>query len=362
MNFRLIVMMAGLMLLLNAGCDSEAAEPDGDEMEVTPSPVDTLVLASTDFVDTFEVLGSTEPVDAVDIASDVPGKILNAYADQGDEVQRGAVLFRIDTETDEAGQEVLQTQVEAAQRELDRLERLREEGLTTEQAVDNARTELAQAEKNLRQSEVSIGRSSVSSPLSGHLATRYADAGEFANAGTPLAEVIDYSTIVVHARVPESQIRHLNVDDSTYLDIEFPALEKSVVGEVEKVALRPSAATRTFRVEVHVDNEDLAIRPGMRARVHFERDRFEEIVMIPRDSILEGYEGREAMVVEGDETMGRATTRKLKTGPGTRDELVVESGLEPGDRLILRGHRGLIGDAKVEVIDEAHQGREGDDV
>ena len=342
-----------------AGCDTEAAEPDeGESAEIAPSPVETLVLAPTDFVDTFEVLGTSDPVDAVQISSDVPGKILEARADRGDTVQRGQVLFRIDTETDQAGQEVLQTQVEAAERELARLERLREEGLSTEQQVDNARTELAQAEKNLRQSQISISRSTVRSPLAGHMAIRYADPGEFANAGAPLAEIIDYSTILVSAQVPESQIRHVHVDESSTLPVEFPALGERREATVERVALRPSPATRTYAVELHVDNEDLQIRPGMRARVHFERQRYDEAVLIPRDAILEGYDGREAMVVEGDQAVGRAMTRRLVTGPGTRDRVVVEQGLEVGERLILRGHRGLIGDARVEVIEEVRQGEQ----
>lgn len=346
-----------------AGCDSEAAQRAGAEevAEVAPSPVETLVVGSTEYVDTFEVLGTGEPLEAVDVASDVPGQVLEAYVDDGDPVARGEVLFRIDVETEEAGREVLETQVEAAQRELERLKRLREEGLTTQQQVDNARTELAQARKNLRQSEVSIGRNTVRSPIEGHVAARLADAGEFANAGMPLAELIDYSTIVVYARVPESQIRYVDAGDDTELEVEFPALESAASGVIARVALRPSSGSRTYTVELHVNNEELRIRPGMRARVHFERHRHEDAVVIPRDSILEGYDGREIMVVPGKKDIARAETRRIETGPGSRDEIVVTDGLAAGERLILRGHRGLIGDARVEVVEQHHQFGEGDD-
>ena len=342
------------------GCDSQAAPSEG-ETELAPSPVDTLVLTPTQFVDTFEVLGTSEPIDSIDVSSDVPGKILEAYADAGDAVARGDRLFRIDTETDEAGQEVLETQVEAAERELARQERLAEEGLTTGQAVDNARTELAQARQNLRQSQVSIGRNIVTSPRTGHLATLIAEAGEFANAGAPLAEIIDYSTIVVHAQVPESEIRHVAIDEAGELDIDFPALDETITGQVDRVALRSSATTRTYAVEIEVDNAELRIRPGMRARVHFERRRYDDVLLIPRDAILEGYDSREVMVVAGDEEIGQARVRSIKTGPGTRDDIVVTQGLDVGDRLILRGHRGLIANAQVEVISEEHQGDDGGD-
>lgn len=334
------------------GCDSEAAQSD-DEQEISPSPVQTLVLEPTNFTDTFEVIGTAEARHTVFASAEIPGRVLQVYADEGDRVDRGQRLFRIDTEVDRAGLDVLETNVESAERELKRLEALLEEGLATTQQVDNARSELDSARNNLRQSRISVGRSTVRSPLTGHLAARMVDSGEFANAGAPLAEIIDYSTVLVYAQVPESQIRH--VEGDTTVDVDIPALDETFQGSVHRISLRSSPNTRTFTAEVHIENEELKIRPGMRARVHFERQVLEDVILIPRDSILEGYSSREAMVVAGDEEVGPAEVRRLTTGPGTRDEVVVLEGLEAGDRLILRGHRGLIGDATVRVVDEERQ-------
>lgn len=342
-----------LTVLVAVGCDSEASQIN-DDGEVTPRAVETLVLSTTEFVDTFEVLGTAEPRQTVQVSSEVPGRILNAYVDEGTSVERGQALFRIDTEADEAGQEVLKTQVEAAERELERLEQLREEGLATGRQVDNARTELESARQNLRQSTVTVGKNTVRSPADGAVATRLHDPGEFANAGGPLAEIIDYTTIVVYAQVPEGQIRHVD-NDETVLDVDVPALDDTFEGRVDRVALRPTDTSRTYTVEIHVDNDELRIRPGMRTRIHFERQIYEDAVVIPRDSILEGYDRREAMVVPGDESKGHAEIRPIETGPGTRDQVVVTDGLEAGDRLIRRGHRGLLGDAYVEVVEETNQ-------
>ena len=340
---------------LIAGCDSEASQTRDDSADLDPTPVDTMVVSSTDFVDTFEVMGTTEPIDVIDVASDVPGEIKEAYVEEGDLVRQGDPLFRIDTEADEAGQDALETQVTAAERELDRLERLRDEGLATEQQVDNARTELDSARDNLRQSQVTIGRSTLRSPIDGRVATRMADGGEFANTGTPLVEIVDYDTIVIYAQVPESELRYVDVDEDTELNVDIPALDDTWTASVDRVALRPTESTRTYTAELHIDNADLAIRPGMRARTHFQRHHYQDAIVIPRDSILEGYDGREVMVISGDGDVGNAETRSIETGPGSRDDIVVLSGLDVGERLILRGHRGLLGDARVEVIDEIRQ-------
>ncbi len=358
MNRRLPILLAlaGLLLLI-AGCDSEASESRDDRPEVDPSPVETLVLEPTTFVDRFQVNGVIEPDEAIDVAAEVSGRILEVHVDEGDDVQRGQALFRIDVEADEAGEEVLRTQIAAAERELNRLERLYDEGLATEQQIDNAQTELESAQRNLSQSQVATGRNVVRSPVDGRVATRYADGGEFASAGNPLADIIGDDQVVIEANVPESELRHLQSGDTT--DIDIPAIDDTVTGEIQRIALRAAPATRTFGVELLVDNGERHLRSGMRARIHFERQTYDDAIVIPRDAILEGFDQREAMVAAFDGEIGNAETRPLITGPGTANQIVVLDGLQAGDRLLLRGHRGLIGDAKVEIVGESRQDHDG---
>lgn len=349
----------GLLLIASFGCTSEAA-PGGDKQgDIAASPVDTLVISTTSFVDTFEVMGTADPLESVHVSSDLPGRILAASFDEGDSIRRGQSLFRIDVEVDEAGLQALETRVNAAERELNRMQRLREEGLATAQQLDTAETELDNARQNLSQSQLSVSRNHVKSPISGFVAVRMADVGEYANPGSPLAEIIDFDTIVVNAQVPESEVRHVNKDRT--IDVYFPALDQTVEGTIHRTALRATETSRTFRVEIRVDNQAHRIRPGMRARLHFERETYDDVIMIPRDAVLEGFRGREAMIVTGDETKGRAETRTITLGPGAGNYVVVTDGLEAGQRVILRGHRGLVDGGFVEVIDEAHQGRTEDD-
>src|SRR5699024_9152441 len=100
-----------------------------------PVPVDILHLQPQDFTDSFEVLGTAQPVEAVHVTSDVPGRILQVYAEEGDQIRQGQNLFRVDVELDAAGVDLLETQLAAAQRELERIEKLRDQGLATAQQL-----------------------------------------------------------------------------------------------------------------------------------------------------------------------------------------------------------------------------------
>lgn len=361
MNLRTLVAIAAIAptAVFGAGCDTEAAEQRGDR-QPPPSPVETLVVEPTEFVDAFQVPGTIDSAESVAVSSDLPGQILNVWVDEGDAVDRGDRLFRIDTESDEAQRDTLETQVEAAEREFDRIEELYEQGLATRQQLDNAETELKSARQNLRQTDVTLGRNIVRSPISGRVATRYADRGEYAAAGNPLVEIVDLDPPVVTARVPESELQYVEGDDARNPTAIVPAVGDEFDASVERVDLVSSAASRTWGVELHLEESPRQLRPGMRTSVRFERTAYDAAIVIPRDSILEGYDTREVMVVPGEDDVANAEVRRIHTGPGTRDEVLVESGLDPGDRLVVRGHRGLIGDARVEVVEQRHM-HAGDD-
>ena len=353
-TLRSLVILVFLTSLTTAllGCNSEASTL-AEERSRTGSPVDLLVVSSQDFTDTFRVLGTAEPIESVQLSAEVPGRILRAFFEEGDRIERNQIAFRVDVEVDQAGIDVLETQLEAAQRELRRLEALRSEGLATAQQLDSARTEVASLESNLRQLRLGISRDVVRSPISGYLSTRMADPGEYANPGAPLAEVIDYDTIVVHAQVPESELRFIEGQEE--IEVYFPALNQTRQGTIHRIALRVTHTSRNFPVEIRVENSDHRIRPGMRARLHFNRLSYEEIILLPRDAILEGFQGREAMVVEETEEGLLARVRTVTLGPGSSENVVVTEGLRHGDRVILRGHRGLVDRALVDVISEHHQ-------
>lgn len=333
------------LALLVGACTSEAANKPAERAELPPTPVSALTLHATDFTDTFDVLGTAEPVDSVRLMAEVPGRILNAYVEEGEEVKRGQSIFRIDVELDSARIDLLQTQVDAADRELRRLQRLRAEGLATPQQIDQANTSLENARQNLRQAQIGVSKNRVTSPLAGYLVNRTAEPGEFANPGVALAEVIVYDTIVVHAQVPESELRHLG--DSDTIDVEFPALQRSFEGTIHRVGLRPLGATSTYPVEIRIANEDLQIRPGMRANLRFEREHYEQVIMVPREAVLEGYNARETMVVSQD---GSAELRQVEVGPGNATNIMITAGLNPGDRLIVRGHRALVSGTRVDIV------------
>lgn len=347
-RIRLCTVLACAALVLLAGCDPEEAE---SSPEVSAIPVETKIVGTQAFVDRVNVSAVVKPVHDVRVAAEAPGRVLSASFEEGERVKRGQLLLRVDSQVDSARIDVLRSQVATARREYERTKTLARQGLSTPQQLDQASSQVDQASLNLKQAQVAVGKSSVRSPIEGYVATKAIEKGEYINPGQLLAHIVDYDTVQVEASVPERDIRYTAV--GMEVDVEVPALDTVRRGTVQKRAIVATEQSRTFAVEIHVENPDLELLPGMRARVSVPRKDFGEVVMVPRSAILEGFERSEALIVDGDGDEGRATVREVVLGPGKGSMVVIEEGLEAGDRLITKGHRGIADGTRVRVVSEA---------
>lgn len=349
---RLKGMFFVLLLAMWTGACNEGADASVVQ-EVLAMPVETLVMLPQTFVDRFEVIGTAEPLERVQVSTEIPGRVLAANFKEGEMVRRGQTLYRIDVEVDSARLDVLQSQVSSSKRELARMTNLAREGLATPQQVDQAETAVENAELNLRQARVGLSKNAVSSPIAGHVTQKMVDQGEYAAPGSPLAEVVIYDTIVMRALLPESEVRY--VRPGTVLPVEIPALGRTVDGEVKRVDIVAKSPSLTYPVEIHIPNEDLSILPGMSARIQITREVLNDVILVPREAVLEGFNAQEAMIADKAEGGTRASLRRIKLGPGHESMVVVAEGLAAGDRLIVRGHRGLVAGTRIEVINEEQQ-------
>lgn len=347
---RVWIALISLTAVLTTGCDS--GESDAKvKPGVSAIPVETMVVGTRPFVDTVDVSGVVRPMRDVRVSAEAPGRVLAAPFEEGEKIERGKLLLRVDSQVDSARIDVLKSQVSTAKREFDRTRMLAKQGLATPQQLDQAASQVDQASLNLKQARVAVGKSTIRSPIEGHVATKDVEKGEYVAPGKLLAHIVDYDTVKVEASVPEGDVRYIT--EGKKVDIFLPALERTVHGTVEKRAIVASERTRTYPVEIHVPNPGLEILPGMRARVIVPRKDYGEVVVVPREAVLEGFENEEIMVLESEGDEGKAIVKRVELGPSAGGEVVVLSGVERGDRMIVKGHRGIADGTRVRVVSEA---------
>lgn len=326
-----------------------AAKTDKTEdAEADPIPVETLTVESHDFVESFDVPAKAEPVDEITVAAEAGGRVLRAPFEEGEEVRAGSTLLRVDTELDSARIDLLENQIEAAQREYNRTKKLVDQGLATPQQLDQAEDALENARLNLEQAKIGASKGGVRSPSSGVVLHKHIEVGEFASPGAPIATIVNYDKLHVVGHVPETRIRYVNVGDT--VEVAFPARDATLTGQVTHRALTASPRTGTYAVEVTVDNPERAVLPGMSARMKIVKKQWEDVVIVPREAVLQGFSRSETMVLPGDDDVTKAELHVVELGPSAGPNVVITRGLEPGQRLIVRGHRGLVDGALARAV------------
>lgn len=341
----LIVLLVSLAGVVACDKPDEAAT----SVAVVAIPVEAVTVEAVPFVDMVDVAGVVEPIHEVQVSAEAPGRVLAAPFIEGEKIVKGQLLLRVDGQANAAQISLLESQLTTARREFDRTKQLAQQGLATPQQLDQAGASVDGAELSIKQAKVGLGRTNVRSPIAGYVATKSAEVGEYVNPGSPLAHIVDYDIVKVMASVPESDVRFITPDKE--VQIWIPALQKTYDGKVFRRAIVATPATRTFPVEIHVDNASHEILPGMRASVVVPRKDYGTIVVVPRDAILEGFNRQEAMVLgEKSGTDFKAELRAVELGPAKGENVAVLSGLNAGERLIIKGHRSLADGTKVRVV------------
>lgn len=344
------LMMALALGIFAAGC-KPAEEGKEAKQEVKPLAVETREVVSGTFRQTFEFPGVAQPIDERKVSAESSGRILEAPFEEGDRIEKGALMLRVDAKSSAAQINVVRSQVSAAKREYNRIKMLANEGLATPQQLDQATSQLEQANLGLQQARVGQSMSTVRSPFSGTIAKKYLDKGEFAGPGQPLADIIDTSTIKLEVTVPESAVEFVKVGDK--VKVTFSATGRAVTGQVIRRGVIVTQPTQTFPIEVHIPNEDGSILPGMRARVIVPKLTLPNAVVISRDALLEGVLQREAMVaVNQSADLATAQLRVVEIGEARGNDVVITSGLEAGDKLIVQGHRNVVDGTAVRIVRE----------
>ena len=338
-----VMLLAGF---LATGCDDSQslATTEADStlppaiavsiVEVKPEPVQDIIYLP----------GTTEAWQDVQVAADTAGRIEWIGPREGEMVNKGDLLIKIDVSALKAALDHARAQYRLADDLYQRRLRLYERKIIAKEELDQSATQRKLAATDLEQMKVRYNHGFPRSPISGIINHLYVDAGEFIDTGKPIADIVNIDRIKINVRVPELDIRFVLEGQKTPVRIDaFP--ERTLSGVVDFVAFKADPATKTFLVRTVIKNPFADIRPGMIARVAFVRRVIPDALMAPLFALVD--KGGERLVFI--EKNGMAQSRTVSIGVIDEDRVQITNGLNPGDHLIVRGHTEVEDGMKVSV-------------
>lgn len=330
------------------GADAGATEDP--EAYVKIVNVATVTLEPRSFGATVRLTGEAEPKTDVTVSAEEAGVLEVFVAARGTRVGRGAAIARIDDDVLAAQVEEARASAQLAEDRYVRQRRLwEEEGIGSEIAFLQAKSEAEAAAARLAQLRTRLGRTVVRAPVAGTVDDHLVEAGEVVQPGTPVARVVDASRLEISGGVPERFAPRVSVGDSA--EITFDILPGRVFeGEISFVGTAVDRESRTFPIEIAMDNPDGEVKPYMIANVRVLMRRIEDAIVVSREVLLRTEDGQQVMIVEEGEHGPVAAARDVALGATSENDVVVTDGLEAGDRLVVRGHQMVDPGDRVRII------------
>ena len=211
-----------------------------------------------------------------------------------------------------------------------------------------AEAQVLAAKAGLAQSEERLEGTRVVAPFDGVVDARRVEPGEQVNPGQPMLRVVDTPTLKARAGVPERYAAEVQVGAQVRVRFKAYGLEPRT-GAVSYVGLTIDPKTRTFPVEVRLENPDGRLKPEMVARLQLTRGRLPAALVVPQNAVLLSESGRSVFVVEPDATGALVARRRaVVLGPRAEGRAVIAQGLRPGDRVVVLGQASLTEGDRVE--------------
>ncbi|MGE5295027.1 MAG: efflux RND transporter periplasmic adaptor subunit [Solirubrobacterales bacterium] len=325
------------------------------EVAATPAPpVNVTVLPVTPepkLPDTFDLPAVIEPNQVVSVAAEVAGRIEWIGPREGATVKAGDPLMRLNTDLLQAEFESFQAQAKNDQTEFERQQGLVKGGASTSKELDQAETKLAISRAKLEEVRARLQRTQIFAPTEGVLNQLLVEQGEYVTAGKSVAEVVQTDIVKVAVEVPERDIPFFAPGQQAEILADIKGRQQSFEGKITFISSVADEQTRSTRMEIKLANPDGILRSGQIVRARLTRQVLENAILIPLLAVIPMENGYAVYVVEDSKAVRRDVQISLIKG----DRVLIDQGLQPGDQLIVAGHRFLAPGQSVNVVPPASQ-------
>jgi HlyD family secretion protein len=231
-------------------------------------------------------------------------------------------------------------QYELAQRHLDALM-----AVSKQQELKSAAGQLQSAKGKYLGAAAQLSYSEIRSPINGVVTDRSLYPGEMAAAGTPLLTVMDISSVIARAHIPQDQAALLKLGDKAAITV--PGEEDPIEGKVTVVSPALDPNSTTVEVWVQAKNPNGRLRPGTSAQISMLARAVPNSLGVPAAAVLTSPEGSNYVMVAGSDN--KAHQKTVKTGIKQGDQVQIVEGLAEGERVITSGAYGLPDNTKIRI-------------
>lgn len=255
-----------------AGTAAPAAAEDPPAPAAELGTVQVVESAAQPYVVTLSIFGRTEASRALTVRAETSGTVEEVLVREGDRIDAGAAIARLALDDRLARRARAEALVAQREIEVNAARKLADRGFQSQTRLAEAEANLAEAKADLDAMRVDIANTRISAAFEGVIAARHVEPGDFVQPGTDLVHIVDLDPLVIAVDVSEREVGYVSVGTVAEIELVTGLL---LDGVVSRIAPSANPTTRTFRVEIEVDNPDDAVRDGITANVRLPLKRLQ---------------------------------------------------------------------------------------
>ena len=210
------------------------------------------------------VRGKTQNKRTVEVRSEIQGLVVNRAVERGQSVAANQLLCGLSVDDRQAALVESQQRVNQARIDYEGAKQLRAKGYNSESAIASAKANLATARAELKRRDLTLRKTEIRAPFAGFIENVHVEIGDYAQPGTACATLVDLNPMLLVGRVSERVV--LNIEPGIEAVGEL-ADRSEVRGPITFVGQQDDPATRTYAIEVEIDNESGKLRSGMTTQI-----------------------------------------------------------------------------------------------
>lgn len=346
-----LLIVAGLIFrgdLISGGSKSvkkEASPKTEEKTDKNTIPAKSIRIKTSKLVDRIRVTGTVLPNEEVELTSEVGGIITQINFSEGQSVNRGALLVKINDADLRAQMERLASQLELYRNREYRQKKLLEKGGVSQDEYEEALAQLNEIKAQIKETKAKILRTEIRAPFSGVIGLRDLSLGSYVNPGIPIVRLVNLDKLKIEFSAPEKYMSRLLKGQTVYISSEIN--EEIYEGKIYALEPKIDLTTRTIAARAILENQRQTLMPGAFVNIEIILKEYQDAIQVPTITVISELGGQKVFLYKN----GQAVPVMVKTGIRTKESVQILEGISVGDTLISSNLLGVRPNVGIELLE-----------
>ena len=325
-------------VLIIAGCLSGCTtKTNVKKTSINDVKVRVMEIGTGEVSTSLSYVGLIEESQSVPLSFSILGSAEQVMVSEGQSVRKGQLMATLNDGTYRNSLQIAESTAKQAQDAFDRLEPVYKKGSLPEIKFVEVKTALEKAKSMLSISQKNLNDCKLYAPSAGIIGKKSLEPGMNVAPGSPVLYLVKIDNVNATIPVPENEI--IAIKKGQKAEVKVSAIgDKVFAGEVTEVGVLSNPLSHTYTVRVLLRNPEQILKPGMVCSISLDNPEITGRIIIPMSAVQTDGEGRRFVFVTDQ---NKAVKKFVTIGPLASNGVVITSGLNRGDKLIVSGYQKL---------------------